>query len=163
MSTWTALDGRIYLPQEGSYFARLSAGAGTGSYTLLTQTFSLGQGDLLTGWSAFDGRDYLPYNDDAFASISFGLASITLFWKDISAVGNNSSSPWQQWNFVAPSGGDYTLTYGVRNHLDNSQGSYALFDTSVQSASVPDAGSTLVLLSSVLAGFGIARRKFLAS
>ena len=156
-------DGRVYLPQEGSYFAVLSGGGKlTPAYTTLTQTFHMDIGDRLDGWAAFDARDQVPFNDNAAVAIQVvSNGSLTpLYSKSVAQVGDYGSSPWETWSFTAASAGDYTLALGVRNIGDNLLNSRAIFDHSFTPHLVSDLGSTILLMGFGLTGVAGFRRKF---
>lgn len=149
---WNNIVGPIYLPKEGSKFAVLKTGQGTGIYTTISQTVNLSAGEQLTGWAAFDAVDYWPYNDDAAVVVVRNGASIVIWSKDVATVGDYGESQWTQWAFTAPYTGVYILELKVRNVRDNILDSYALFDAIAGGTSQPteflseiSGGSSLML------------------
>lgn len=143
VSSYTTQINTLFLPQQGSNFLLLTGGLGNGVATTVSQTFSLNVGDVLSGSAGFFADDYSPYNDYGLASLSLGMGSTTLFFANISSVGGqNGTTGWVPWSFTALSAGSYTLTYSAANTGDNAYASHAFFD----SASVPDAGSTVALI-----------------
>jgi len=149
--------GSLYLPVEGSYFARLYAGAGAGVYTMLSQPILLNSGDILSGWAAFDYRDYHPWDDAAYVKVYDGLGSVvaTPWYEHGTAHSNYWDGPWTKWSWTAPRNGTYKLEYGVANFGDNSASSAALFDT------IPEP-ITLFLFGAGLIGLGLRKRKNVA-
>jgi hypothetical protein len=160
-TSWTAWDDRTYSAPEGQYFVQLTAGAGTGVYTELSQTFTVMAGEQFTlgGKAAFDGNDEYsddyPNNDDAYVKLSNGTTTNFLWTSNIQSVGDYTSTDWQDWttnNLLAE--GTYTLSFGVANQGDNTYNSVALFD--VNPVPVP---SAVLLLGSGLLGLAGLRRK----
>jgi hypothetical protein len=106
-----------FTPVHGNFFALLEAGAGTGVYTTLSQTFSANAGDTILGWAFFQANDYMPYNDDAYVRIVQG--NLILFSSSVSAVGDYGFTPWTFFAYTFPSSGTFTIEAGVRNVEDN--------------------------------------------
>ncbi len=140
--------GTNYSPVEGSYFARLSAGAGEGVYTMLSQPILLTLGDTLSGYAAFDYRDYDPFDDAAYVKVYDGLGNVvaTPWYENGLAHPDFWDGPWTFWSWTAPSSGNYQLEYGVANFVDNGWNSVALFD-----GVVPEPTSLLLLGAGFLA------------
>jgi hypothetical protein len=122
-------DGNLYSPQEGAYFVLLKTD-GPGSFTEVSQTITLNEGDTLYGWAAFDARDYFPFNDSANVEIrdTSGTILSVPFFADVQMVGNYGETPWTLWSWTASVTGTYKLVYRVANTGDNAFDSYALFD-----------------------------------
>jgi hypothetical protein len=125
----------VYAPVEGSYFALLFAGLGDGVPTTLSQTVHMNAGDTLKGSAAFLAFDYLPFTDWGKVNVSYNNTDV--WFKNIPAVGSYGSSPWEQWVYVAPISGDYTLSYQVANGGDNSMPSRAIFDAQLNPVPLP--------------------------
>jgi hypothetical protein len=161
--TTHAGDSLTYLPQEGSYFARLVAGQGPGAYTTLSQLLSVSVGESLTGYAAFDARDSLPHNDDAYVRIldSAGALIATPWSSNVSTIGNNGDGPWTVWTWTATQTGSYTILYGTANQTGNSSPSYALFDAkpNVTTATTTPEPASLSLLGLGIFGLLGYRRK----
>lgn len=164
LSGWTVSNGSVaavtgfgsYAPQQGSWFARLTTNGTANLYTLLTQTVTLAAGQTLTGVFGFQTTDYLPYDDDGF----FAINGTPLLAASVSSVGNFGSSGWLPWSFTAPAAGSYTLEVGVRNRLDGSVPSYALFDADLVAAAVPEPMTWMLLIAGFgLVGLGARRRR----
>jgi len=155
-TSWTAWDDRTYSAPEGQYFVQLTAGAGTGVYTVLSQTFTVMAGEqfTLSGKAAFNGNDEYPNNDDAYVKLSYGTTTDFLWTSNIQSVGDYTSTDWQDWTTTLLAEGTYTLSFGVANQGDNYFNSVALFD--VNPVPVP---SAVLLLGSGLLGLAGLRRK----
>lgn len=136
-----------YLPVDGSFFALLESGTGTGIYSTLTQTFSMSSGSLLQGWAAFDTADYMPFNDDAYVKIfdNAGGLLATPWSSNVAAVDDYGYTPWTFWSWTAPANADYKLQFGVANQGDNSGESDALFDANITTDVVPEPASLSLL------------------
>jgi len=106
-----------FTPVHGNFFALLEAGAGTGVYTTLSQTFSANAGDTILGWAFFQANDFMPYDDDAYVRIVQG--NLILFSSSVSAVGDYGFTPWTFFAYTFPSSGTFTIEAGVRNVEDN--------------------------------------------
>lgn len=127
---------------EGNWFGYVES-AQQGVYQTLTQVVALTAGQVLKGKVGFSTTDYLPYNDNGFFSIN----GTNLFAASVSSVGNYGSTGWLDWNFVAPTAGNYTLQLGVRNALDGGVASYAVLDAGV----VPEPATWVMMI----AGFAM--------
>jgi hypothetical protein len=159
LSGWTAVGGasavtshsagnssNTWAPVEGNFFARLTAGLGTGVYSTLTQTFSLAANQTISGYVGYQAEDYQPFTDDAFLTIG----STVLFTASTFTVGDFGSSGWQAWSFTAPTAGSYTLQLGVRNTSDNVNTPSAMLD-GVSTAVVPEPQTWALMI----IGFGL--------
>lgn len=158
-SSWNSQwDTRTYSAPEGQNFVQLTAGAGAGVYTVLSQTFTVKAGEqfTLSGKAAFDGNDEYSeeFNDDAYVKLSNGTTTVDLWNSNIETVGDYASTKWQDWTTSLLTEGTYTLSFAVANQGDNFNNSVALFD--VNPVPVPNA---MLLLGSGLLGLVGLRRK----
>lgn len=100
-----------YNPVHGSYFALLKTD-GPGSYTTLSQTFSVEAGDAISGWAFFRANDVIPYNDNAQVQIMQGGTIIaTVFGGSVST----GTRPWTFWTYEFTAPGTYTLQARIAN------------------------------------------------
>jgi hypothetical protein len=109
-------------PTEGTYFAYLQAGGGTGVYTLLSQTFAALAGDVLSFDIFFDAADYIPFNDNGYANLIDADTSTvvaTLYYQDVASVGDFGADGWTSVSHVIAADGNYKLEFGVTNIGDN--------------------------------------------
>ncbi len=151
----------VYNPIEGNYFALLESG-GPGSYTTLSQTFSISSGLQIEGWAAFDAGDYLSgdnslhYDDSATVNIlnANGTFFVDLWSADVTTVLDYGDGLWTYWSWTAPTSGDYILELGIING-GTPLGSYALLDA----VKVVPEPATMLLLGSGLLGLAAFGRK----
>lgn len=147
-----------YLPQEGSQFAVLAAGL-RDIPTILSQIFTMTQGETLSFMVAFATSDALPFNDrGALGIFDFSAFSgSTLFSQSVSSVGNGASGPWTKISFTAPTTGLYALNATVRNDGNSRFPSYLLLDAP---GGVPEPGTWMLMLLGLGAiGFAVRQRK----
>ena len=167
-----------YLPPEGIAYMWLDPD-GTGDATAMSQTQTLGGGEVIEALAAFDAQDVYsagpPVVGDDWAEvriysgtwnaeqISKGLggapgALVATPWHADVFTGPDDG-PWTKWSWTVPTGGGtYTLAYLVANQGDALNDSPAMFDA------VPEA-STAVLFGVSLVGLsllGYRRRKAVA-
>lgn len=100
-----------YNPVHGGYLALLKTD-GPGSYTTLSQTFSVQAGDAISGWAFFKTSDAMPNFDNAQVQILQGSTVLaTVFF------GNTlgGTRPWTFWTYEFPVVGTYTLQARIAN------------------------------------------------
>lgn len=151
----TAPFGEHFLPTGGAYFAQVTAGLDVGTYSLLSQVFTISDTFQVSGDAAFLAFDSDPYNDDAYVRIYSADTDILLFKSDVLAVGDYGHTHWTHFTSGVLGAGIYTLEAGVRNNpedLDNSYSSQLLIDSfavvSVDAVPEPASWALMVL------GFG---------
>ena len=143
-----------YSPTEGTYFLELWTGIGTNLPTKASQSFTVTDGQWVTGWAAFDARDYYPFNDSAYVKVIDPTTTEVVWYQTVSTVGDDGDGPWQLWESDPLTAGTYTLQFGVANKRDNSGDSYALFD----GATVAPEPVSMLLVGIGLAGLPLVRR-----
>ncbi len=153
--------GEQFTPVEGGFFARLTAGADLGVYTVLSQAFELTALSTVSGSAAFLAFDYAPYDDDAFVQIVSVSTNELLFSSSVGAVGDYGHTPWT--NFVSGplAAGNYVLQMGVRDNLEFG-GSSQLLTDGFAIAPVPGAvpePSTWLMMILGFAGVGAGLRR----
>lgn len=124
--------GEHFLPTGGDNFAQLFAGVDVGTYSLLSQDFTISAASRVSGDAAFLAFDYAPYNDDAYVRIFNANTNIILFMSDVLTVGDLGHTHWTHFTSAVLGAGTYTLEAGVRNNpedLDNSYSSQLLVDS----------------------------------
>lgn len=107
-----------YGPSEGAYYALLKTD-GPGSYTRIVLGFAGSAGQTVSGAAFFKSADYMPFNDNAWVRLFGPDGETTVFYSDVSIVGNYGSSGWTPFSAVLSSTGDYTLEARVANALDS--------------------------------------------
>lgn len=137
-------------PMEGNRFLQLNtrnhgAFLGNDSYgTFLSQTISLNLGDSVSGWSLFYNGDVQPLDSAWVRILDQAGNSIATPWMEISgatvsALVVSSSPAWTQWQWQAPSSGNYTIQLGMTTSGANNSASVGLFDgIKVQANAVPE-------------------------
>lgn len=154
VQTVTSFQG--YTAQEGSKFAVLTAGI-QGIPTLLSQLFTMAQGETISFMVAFATSDALPSNDrGALSIVDFSTFSATpLFSQSVSSVGPQGSTPWTKVSFTAQTAGIYSINATVQNVGNSSNPSYLLLDA----PAVPEPGAWMLMLLGLGAvGFSMRRR-----
>lgn len=147
-------------PTHGNYFARLEAGLGAGVYTLLSQSFAVTVGDVLSFDVYFDAGDYLPYNDDGYARLVGTTSSLGLFSSNVAAVGNYGATYWTGISHTFTTAGTYQIELGVRNVRDNAAVSYLGVDNvRLESAGVPEPATVAAGLVGIAAAVGLGLRR----
>ena len=162
---WTASSGNgfatgnygAFSPVSGDAFGAAAAGDGAYVYTTLSQLFHLAAGGTISGYVGFQAGDYLPYNDDGFLTVN----GSPIFVSNIATVGDYGNTGWQTFSFTAPTYGDYTLTFGSRNLLDNCCGGTAtVVDNVVLTGEVPEPATWTMLIGGFgMVGFAARRRQ----
>lgn len=107
--------GEHFTAKEGQYFAQLTAGSEEGTYTILSQAFSLASASLVSFDAAFLAFDYLDYNDDAYVKIYSLSGALELFAYSVADVGDQGHTTWLHRVSGPLAIGDYVLEAGVRN------------------------------------------------
>lgn len=98
-------------PVHGQRFALLKTD-GPGSYTTLSQTFSVQAGDAISGWAFFKTNDAMPNFDNAQVQILQGsMVMATVFFGN--TIGG--TRPWTMWMYEFPASGTYTLRARIAN------------------------------------------------
>jgi len=182
LTAWTATDGFVevvmeaddaiatppfgqhYLPVEGSYFARLTAGFDLGAYSTLSQAFELTSTARLSGDAAFLAFDYLPYDDDAYVRVRKVGSDEVVFASSVGAVGDYGHTDWTHFTTGLLGAGSYVLEAGVRDNVDFGGSSQLLVDnfalTAVGGGGVPEPASwALMILGFGGAGAALRRRR----
>jgi hypothetical protein len=151
--------GQHYLPVEGGFFARVTAGVDLGAYSILSQGFTLTSAGRLTGDAAFLAFDYLPYDDDAYVRVLKAGSDEVLFASSVGGVGDYGHTDWTHFATGALAAGSYVLEAGVRDNGDFGGSSQLLVDNfALAPTAVPEPASwALIILG--LAGTGAALRR----
>ena len=145
-----------YTAQEGSQFAVIAAGI-QGIPTLLTQLFSMTQGETISFMVAFATTES-NFND--FGGLGIfdfsNLSGTTLFSQSVSSVGAGAAGPWTKVSFTAPTSGFYSINATVQNVGNSRNPSYLLLDA----PGVPEPGTWMLMLLGIGAvGFSMRRRR----
>jgi hypothetical protein len=116
--------GEHFTPTGGAWLAQLAAGVDVGTYSLLSQDFTLAQASTVSGDAAFLAFDEVTYDDDAFVKIVKSTGEEFLFTRDILAVGDLGHTDWVHFTSSVLGAGSYTLVAGVRNSPNDPDNSY---------------------------------------
>jgi hypothetical protein len=111
--------GEHFTPTGGAWLAQLAAGVDVGTYSLLSQDFTLAQASTVSGDAAFLAFDEVTYDDDAFVKIVKSTGEEFLFTRDILDVGSFGHTDWVHFTSGVLGAGSYTLVAGVRNNPDD--------------------------------------------
>jgi hypothetical protein len=172
VSAW----GSSHQPVSGSYFAALGTQSdadfsGHRSYDIsLSQRFTLDSGDTLLGWSFFYNGDYDPQDTAWVKVFDAGGNLLATPWlessgglrrSDPNSTPYRTATPWTQWQWEAPSAGNYTLFLGVTTSGDNNGASFGFFeDICLHAAALPvPEPSALALTILGVTALGARRRK----
>ena len=110
--------GQHYQATQGRWFAQLTAGPTAGTYSTLSQTFTLAGGGYVSFDAAFLAFDYLPYDDDAYVRVYNAATNAILFASSVAAVGDQGHTPWTRAASGLLGAGSYVFEAGVRNTID---------------------------------------------
>jgi hypothetical protein len=151
VSTWGEAQGfsTTQTPVSGGRFLALSTRAnanfvGNDTYDIVvSQTFSLNQGEGLSGWSFFFSKDSEPLDSVWVRVVGAGQQSLGTIWTQTSGTPGQSLVPavpaWHQWGWMAPSSGEYTLQLGMTTSGANNGASYGCFDgITITAQAVPE-------------------------
>jgi hypothetical protein len=116
--------GEHFTPTGGDWLAQIVAGVDVGTYSLLSQDFTLAQASTVIGDAAFLAFDEATYDDDAFVKIVKSTGEEFLFTRDILAVGDLGHTDWVHFTSSVLGAGSYTLVAGVRNSPNDPDNSY---------------------------------------
>lgn len=120
--------GEHFTPVEGAYFAKLTAGADLGVYTVLSQVIDLATASKISGSAAFLAFDYLPYDDDAFVRIVSATTNDVVFQSSVTVVGDYGHTTWTSFTSTTLVAGTYLIEAGVRDNVDFGGSSQLLLD-----------------------------------
>ena len=179
--------GSIYAPVAGTFFADLGTSSSgffeydpnaLSPYVIsVQQSIFLTAGETLSGWAAFVNGDYLA-QDKGWVKVydnSTGLEIANPWYAcsgnqtnnggnqagGLALAGAGSGSPWQYWQWTAPTDSFYTIELAAVSAGDDEFDSHALFDNvTVCDATIPDSGGTLGLVGLSLAGLALFRRRW---
>lgn len=132
-------DPAVWLPQEGSRFARLDAGS-VNVYTQLYQDFTVATAETLSFKVAWDCKDYQPFNDDGRAEL-VNLTSgavLALYTRNCLQTGNYGGHGWNSVS-QAVTAGNWRIRFMVRNLLDSALSS-SLYADDVKSVGAGGTG-----------------------
>ena len=129
---------------DGNYFAAI----GSDDYGFFTapqsydinarMTFSLHAGDVVSGWAAFYNGDYEAQDMAHVGIFDSGNNQLSTPWLWVSGGDTyRTLTPWQAWQWQAPTDGNFTIELGVTTFGDNTFASYGLFDSVGVSSVVP--------------------------
>jgi hypothetical protein len=148
--------GEHFTPTGGAFFAQLTAGVDVGTYSLLSQDFTVSGSAKVSGDAAFLAFDSAPFNDDAYVRIFNSATNEVVFASDVLTVGDFGHTDWTHFTSGLLSAGTYTLEAGVKNDPggegDNSASSELLVDSLsvATTGGVPEPSSWMLLI----VGFG---------
>lgn len=132
-----ALNGQTYYSQvsSGGNFALITGASANTNYGI-TQTFSGKAGQSFGLYALFIGGDYLPYNDYGRVTLTQPDGqTITLYTRDISAVGTNGTAPWELSTVKLSQTGNFTIQAFAANLLDSVNNSSLGFELASASSS----------------------------
>ena len=149
----------IINPFAGNQMAHLKTD-GPGNIVSITQTVSMGVGDVLKGWvNWFDqelaGNQPAFFDDEVEVFVTDSSAVTTILFNDSHAGNTNIINGWEAWSFTAAAFDTYTLSFTIKNVGDGIFDSHAFLDGVTL---LPEPGS-LVLMGIGLAGLGALRRR----
>lgn len=154
VSSHTGSGGTTYLPQSGSYFARVRGADGVNINIYNSLFRSLGPleaGTVISGWA---GYDHISNASDAFVTITDFTNPTSPWVRSYMPLEWGADDPWAHWSVTIPQTKSYYIQYGVRGDA------FALFDTEeIQPPNpvVPEP-ATVFLFGAGLAGVFIRKR-----
>jgi hypothetical protein len=97
-----------------------------------SQTFTLNQGQILSGWSFFFSKDPEPLDSAWVRVLGMDRNLVGAVWSassgEISPTLIQGAPAWTQWQWTAPATGEYTLQLGMTTSGANNGISYGCFD-----------------------------------
>jgi hypothetical protein len=142
--------GEHFTATEGTYFARLTAGADLSVFTVLNQPFQVLAASQLSGDAAFLAFDYLPYDDDAFVRIYSASTDEVVFSSSVAAVGDYGHTSWTGFTSGPLAAGSYILEAGVRDNVELGFSSQLLLDnvavTALPTTPVPEPAAWALMI-----------------
>ncbi len=148
VSSWGEVFGLdpLMTPQAGHRFLRMNTRAnanflGNETYdSFVSQTFTLNQGEVLSGGAQFHTKDSEPLDSAWVRILDENGGLIGAPWLETSGtLSSLASSDWTLWQWVAPTTGSYTLQLGMTTSGANNGGSYGFFDgIAVNAVQVPE-------------------------
>lgn len=128
----------IQTPVVGYRFLSLSTRAnanflGDGTYnTFVSQSFSLHQGEAVTGWASFFNGDNATLDSAWVRILDQDQNLVATPWTEISGASSQilatAPADWTLWQWTAPTAGNYTLQLGMTTSGANNSASHAFFD-----------------------------------